>query len=67
MHSSQSSSIKAAELREAIRCIDGIFDEMIEEHKELEKYHTEYKTLAKETNIQLDECEKNANPESKME
>lgn len=67
MHGAQSSSMGAADLRELIKCVDGIFVEMIKEHKELEKYRPEYKILAKETNAQLDECERNDNPQTKQE
>lgn len=36
-------------------------------HKEIEKYYSEYKVLAHKTNMQLDECLKMDDDESKAE
>lgn len=50
-----------------MKCVDDVFAELVGEHKELEKYYLEFKTHVKETILQLDECEKIENPESKTE
>lgn len=62
-----SPSKDAAELREFAKCIDGILGEVAGEHKEIEKYHAEYKVLAEKTNLQLDGCLKMDDDESKEE
>lgn len=67
MHTVQSSSLGASDLRKFIKCVDGVFDEMVKEHINLEKYYSEYKILAKKTNVELDGCEKKDTPESKKE
>lgn len=48
-------------------CVDGVFIELIEEHKELEKHYSDYKTLTVATNIRLSGCEKVENLEFKKE
>lgn len=58
---------EATELREFAKCIDGILDRMAGEHKEIEKYQSEYKTLAQKTNLRLDECLKMDDDEDKEE
>lgn len=51
-------SFDAKEVRELVRCVDGVFEELVEKYKELVKYHTEYKAIAMKTNLRLDKCEK---------
>lgn len=44
------------QVRKKLECGDGVFAQLAEEFKELEKYHSDYKTYAKTTNSMLDEC-----------
>lgn len=50
--------LNAKDLRALVKCVDGVFDELVDKHKELEKYHTEYKVIAMKTTLRLDKCEK---------
>lgn len=54
-------------MRRSMKCGDAVFDELVSEHKELEKYHIEYKALTAEATKQLDECEKIENTDQKEE
>lgn len=49
--------------RQLLKCVDGLFEELIEKHKEMEKYHIEFKEYAKGENAKLDECDKSENPD----
>lgn len=49
--------------RQLLKCIDGLFEELIQKHKELEKFHIEYKEHAKGEHAKLDECDKSDKPD----
>lgn len=51
--------------RKQLECGDGVFAQLAVEHKELENYHSEYKTYAETTSSMLDECENTENPKKK--
>lgn len=51
-------SYTANDLRKLVKCVGGVFEDLIREHKELENYYTKYKVFAEETNTRLVECEK---------
>lgn len=55
---SATSLIDSESMRESIKCGDGVFGKLAAEHKELEKFHVEYKALASDANQKLDECMK---------
>lgn len=55
-----------AHLSKTIKCVDGIFDKMVGNYNELEKYQSEYKSRANEISEKLDGCLKTENPNWKM-
>lgn len=55
------------EVRKSLKCIDGDFGKLAGEHKELVKYYSQYKALAKKINLKMDGCEKTENPVSKKQ
>lgn len=55
------------DFRKSMKCIDGVFGEMVGEYKGLDKLHIEIKAHIEETSLQLDECEKIENPKSKKQ
>lgn len=55
-------SYTADDLRKLMKCIDGVFDELIGEHNELKKYYPQYKVYVEESNERLAKCEKMENP-----
>lgn len=62
---SSSGTDKSVKLRQLLKCVDRIFDELVGDYKELEKYRSQYKTYAKEIHRKLDECDKTNTPDSK--
>lgn len=67
MFAEKTPSEDATELREFAKCVDGIMDRMAGEHKEIEKYQSEYKILAQKTNLRLDDCLKMDDDDAKEE
>lgn len=55
------------QFRELIKCVDGVFTELMGKYNELEKHHPEYQALAEKTNLKLDECDKAENDDAKNE
>lgn len=55
------------EIRNSLKCINDVFIGLVEEYKELKKYHTMYKAFASNINLMFDVCEKADNPELKKE
>lgn len=53
---SAASLIDAESMRKSIQCGDDVLAKLAGEHKEVEKYHAEYKTLANDANQKLTEC-----------
>lgn len=60
-------SVDIESMRKALKCADGVFGELTQEHKELESYHDEYKTIVAESNSHLDECQKIEDSEAQEE
>lgn len=54
-------------LQKTISCINDVFGEQSQEHKELEKYYSEYKTYALDSNLRLEECKKIEDSDKKDE
>lgn len=67
MYAHDNSEKQITELRKSMDCVDGVFIELVGEHKELEKHYSDYKTLTQETNSRLSGCEKVENPDMKKE
>lgn len=51
-------SVDIEGVRKLLKCADNVFGELAKEHKELEKYHAQYKAIVGESNSELDECQK---------
>lgn len=64
---SATSLIDPESMRQSIICGDGVFAKLSGEHKELEKFHVEYKALASDANQKLDECLKIEDSEAREE
>lgn len=53
--------------RTKMECYDRSFIELAGEYKGLDKLYIEFKGHVEDTKLQLDDCEKIANPQSKKE
>lgn len=55
------------QFREMIKCVDGVFTEVMEKYSELKKHYPEFQALAEKTNLKLNECDKADNADAKNE
>lgn len=49
---------KIKQFEKSLKCVDGVLVDLVKEHKELEKHHSQFKTYWKETNSKLADCKK---------
>lgn len=57
----------AVTLQKTISCINDVFGKQAQEHTELEKYYSEYKKYALDSNLRLEECKEMENSDEKDE
>lgn len=57
----------APQFRDLIKCVDGVFAEVMSKYNTLEKHHPEYQALIEKTNLKLNECDKAENADAKNE
>lgn len=50
-----------------MECTDGVFVELVKEHKEIEKFYYMFKAYANVTSLRLGGCDNAENPEIKKE
>lgn len=54
-------SYTADDLHKLVKCVGGVFEDLIVEHKEFENYYSQYKVFAEEANTRLSKCEEMEN------
>lgn len=57
----------ASQFRELIKCVDGVFAELMGKYNGLKEHHPDYRTLSENTNLKLNECDEAEDGDAKNE